>query len=237
MTQTYDIPGTNEGTLPSIVTAIDCWTAATSNDIILDKTQMEQLSRFHDELLYWNERVNLISRKDIANVWERHILHSLTILKYASIPTKARLLDVGTGGGLPGLPLKIARPDLKVVLVDSIRKKINCAQMFAQHTGLRDIDAVCMRAEEILHSTHYQKGFDVIVSRAVAPTTALLSWVRPLMRQQATCWFLKGGDLSDEVAQARADHPGIDIKVINIDLFGAPWFANEHKRIVTCRFA
>lgn len=241
MTQTYDIPLEDDGqesvsqSAPAINTALDCWTAATSNGIIVDKAQMEQLERFHDELIYWNERVNLVSRKDIGNLWERHILHSLTILKYAKIAPKARVLDVGTGGGLPGVPLKIARPDLHMLMVDSIRKKAACAGMFAQHTGLRNVEAVCLRAEDVLHSTHYQKGFDVIVSRAVAPTATLLTWVKPIMKTTATCWFLKGGDLSSELSEARTAFPMMDISVVDINLFGVPWFTQEQKRLVTCR--
>ncbi|MBK6760935.1 MAG: class I SAM-dependent methyltransferase [Ignavibacteria bacterium] len=119
------------------MTPVDFWTTCSANNIVIDKAQVDALKRYHDELLYWNKKVNMISRKDEENVWERHILHSLTLMKYVTFPQKARVLDVGTGGGLPGLPIKIARPDLKMLLVDSIRKKTSMTDMFAQHTDSR----------------------------------------------------------------------------------------------------
>ena len=100
------------------MTPLDFWTTCSANDIVLEKEQVDALKRYHDELIYWNAKVNMISRKDEDNVWDRHILHSLAILKYVTIRPKARVLDVGTGGGLPGIPIKIARPDLKMLLVD-----------------------------------------------------------------------------------------------------------------------
>jgi 16S rRNA (guanine527-N7)-methyltransferase len=232
MTQTYDKPLDANG----ITTAIDLWTAATSNGIELDKSQIERLERYHNELVYWNERVNLISRKDVHNIYERHILHSLSIVKYAVFTPRARVLDVGTGGGLPGIPVKIARPDVKMTLVDSIRKKVTATQMFADHTGLKDITAVCARAEDLLHSTHYQGGFDVIISRAVARTAEILGWIRPLMKPTAVCYFLKGGNLDEELAEARQANPTMTIVEQPIVMFGIQWFTTDEKKIVLCRF-
>jgi len=220
------------------MTKIDFWTACSSNGIILDIEQMEHLTRYHDELWYWNEKVNMISRKDVLNIWERHILHALTLVKYGVFPPKARVLDVGTGGGLPGIPLKIARPDLRVLLMDSIRKKIVCTEMFAQHTGLKDIEARCGRVEDLVKESNYRRGFDVIVSRAVGRTAVLLDWVRPLMKQPGgVCYFLKGGDLREEFAEARERHPGLQITETPIDLFGVPSFKTDEKKIITCSYA
>ena len=83
-------------------TGLHFTSARSANNIVIDKAQVDALKRYHDELLYWNKKVNMISRKDEENVWERHILHSLTLMKYVTFPQKARVLDVGTGGGLPG---------------------------------------------------------------------------------------------------------------------------------------
>ncbi|MGB9912782.1 MAG: 16S rRNA (guanine(527)-N(7))-methyltransferase RsmG, partial [Candidatus Kapaibacteriota bacterium] len=113
------------------------WTILSANGIILEVEQLKQIERFVKELTYWNDKINLISRKDIDNILENHILHSLSILKYVEIPQKANTLDVGTGGGLPGIPLKIARPDINMILIDSIAKKIKITDMLAKHTGLR----------------------------------------------------------------------------------------------------
>lgn len=238
MSQTYDNDEAEAlGDEPSMpgMTEVDFWTACSTNGIVLTIEQMEQFERYHGELLYWNKKVNLISRKDEHNVWERHLLHSLALLKADVFPPKARVLDVGTGGGLPGIPIKIARPDLRMVLVDSIRKKVSCTAMFAEHTGLRDIAVACTRAEDLLYSEHYGGGFDVIISRAVGRIALLMSWVRPLMKPGAVCLFLKGGDLTEEVAEAKQSMRGLDVSVQPITLFGVPWFTQEQKQIVRCK--
>jgi len=113
-------PQTQEIEISDIV---DLWTVCSRNGIILEEDQLVMLERYHKDLVYWNKRVNLVSRKDIHHLYARHFLHSLAILKYVDIPHKAWVIDIGTGGGLPGLPLKIARPDLRIVLIDSMAKK------------------------------------------------------------------------------------------------------------------
>ena len=216
---------------------VDFWTACSANGIMVDLPELERLERFHDELRYWNARVNLISRKDEHNIWERHILHSLALLKYVRFPERARVLDVGTGGGLPGIPIKCVRTDLKLTMVDSIAKKVKATHMFAQHTGLKDVRAMTARVEDLAADAHYRAAFDVIVSRAVARIDVLMSWIRPLLKPGATCAFLKGGDLTEEIAEATAHHPGLVVQVVDIDLFGVPSFKNDQKKIVLCRYA
>jgi len=213
---------------------LSMWTACGMNSIVLDKEQMDALERYHNELLYWNERINMISRKDTMHIWDRHILHSLAILKYVKLPQKARVLDIGTGGGLPGIPLKIARPDVHMLMVDSIRKKITCTEMFAQHTGLKDIQARCCRVEDLGAEKHYRQHFDVIVSRAVGRVSVLLDWALPLMRPSAVCYFLKGGDLQEEISEALQTHRGLTVQEVKIDLLGVPWFKEEDKKIIVC---
>lgn len=219
------------------MTPLDFWTTCSANDIVLEKEQVDALKRYHDELIYWNAKVNMISRKDEDNVWDRHILHSLAILKYVTIRPKARVLDVGTGGGLPGIPIKIARPDLKMLLVDSIKKKATMTAMFAQHTMLKDISVQATRAEDLAREPHYIGAFDVVISRAVARTAMLLEWVRPLVKPNAVCAFLKGGDLDEEIAEATSAFKGVQIDVIPLDIFGVPMFTQDEKKVVVCRFS
>lgn len=219
------------------MTPIDVWTTCGANGVMLDKEQIDALERYHNELKYWNQRVNMISRKDEDNIWDRHILHSLMLLKYVNIPLKARVLDVGTGGGLPGIPVKIARPDIKLLMVDSIKKKVSMTSMFAQHTELKDVSALCVRAEDLVNDPHYRSGFDVIISRAVAKTALLITWVRPLMKSSTVCAFLKGGDLTEEIAEATAQHPELIVEVHYLDVFGVPWFREDQKKVVVCRLA
>jgi len=195
------------------------------------------LTRYHDELKYWNERVNMISRKDVDRLWEKHILHSLMLLKYFTFKQKARVLDVGTGGGLPGIPLKIARQDLKLTLVDSIAKKIKMVSMFAQHTGLKDIDAVCMRAEAMSELPKYRRSFDVVVSRAVGKLTDIILHTQSLLNDQGAWVFLKGGDLTIEIQELEMAFPRIEVEVINIEAVGIPSFKLDEKKVITCRFS
>jgi 16S rRNA (guanine527-N7)-methyltransferase len=216
--------------------ATEFWTVCSANGIVLDRKQMENINRFHDELQIWNKRINMISRQDMDNIYERHILHSLTILKYARIPTKARCIDVGTGGGFPGIPLKIAMPEIKMLLVDSIAKKSKTAGMLAQHTGLRDISARTVRAESLADSPEYRAAFDVVTARAVAPLVQLISWTFSLLKPQGQMLFLKGGDLETEIQEARKKFPALVVDEIAIDLAGAPWFKEQTKKLLICRF-
>lgn len=217
------------------MTPLEFWTACSSNGIVLEKAQVDTLERYHDELLYWNQRVNMISRKDESNVWDRHMLHSLAILKYIDIKEKARVLDVGTGGGLPGIPLKVARPDIKITMVDSIKKKATMAEMFGSHTGLKDITVFGARTEDLAQQKVYRASFDVVVSRAVARTGLVLSWVTELVKPTTVCAFLKGGDLSEEIAEAEQMHPAWTITEHAIRVFGQPWFEENEKKVVVCR--
>ncbi len=213
------------------------WTHLSLNGIVLLKEQMDALQRYHDELVYWNERINMVSRKDVDHLWERHIIHSLLLLKYVQFPERARVLDVGTGGGLPGVPLKIARPDIKLTMVDSIRKKARLAEMFGQHTGLKDIAAHACRVEDLATNAKYRGTFDVIVSRAVAPVAQLLEWTYGLLRKHGLYAFLKGGNLDEELAEARMAFPQVQIQETLIQAVGLPQFEADEKKVITCRYS
>lgn len=212
------------------------WTICASNQIVLVKEQMDQLQRFADELRYWNEKVNMISRQDIDNIFERHILHSLSILKYIDIPDKAKCLDIGTGGGLPGLPLKIARPEIDMLMIDSIGKKIKVVEMFAKHTELRKVNAMKVRAEDLATDKNMNQYFGFIFSRAVARITMLISWSKPMLKPGGKYIFLKGGDLNDEIIEAKSDFKSLSIQEIDIDILGYDWFKIEGKKLLICTF-
>lgn len=217
-----------------IMDSVDFWTACASNGIVLDERQMANITRFHDELVHWNARVNLISRKDVENIYERHILHALCLLKYASVPHGARWLDVGTGGGFPGIPVKIVRPDVKMLLVDSIAKKVKVTKMLAQHTGLRHIDVQTRRAESLVDFEDYQHSFDIVSARAVAPLVQLASWTVDLLKDGGQILALKGGDLNQEITEARTKFPLMRIREIDIAITGVPWFHEQEKKLLMC---
>lgn len=136
------------------------------------QTQFEMLANLYPE---WNDKINVISRKDIDQLMVNHILHSLSIVKATPLTGAKRVLDVGTGGGFPGIPLAIMYPEIALTLVDSIGKKISVVQDIANQLGLKNVTAIHGRAEKT------QKGFDVIVTRAVARSQKLIHWVLSLI--------------------------------------------------------
>lgn len=148
----------------------------------------------------WNQKINLISRKDIDNLYERHILHSLAIAKFIRFQPEARILDLGTGGGFPGIPLAIFFPQTRFKLVDGTRKKIHVVQDVIEQLALENVEAQQIRAEELKN-----EKYDFVVSRAVASLDQLLLWSRPLIRSQQKHAIpnglitLKGGRIEPEI--------------------------------------
>ncbi|MBL7998216.1 MAG: 16S rRNA (guanine(527)-N(7))-methyltransferase RsmG [Candidatus Kapabacteria bacterium] len=215
---------------------LELWTLCSANGIILDKDQIEGLFRYAKELVYWNQQVNMISRRDEENVFVRHIIHSLTLLTIADIRQNARCLDIGTGGGLPGIPIKLARPDVRMTLTDSITKKVKMTEMFAKHTGLKGIEAKNIRVEELANDKQYIGSFDVIMARAVAPISELVTWTFKLLKPKGSYVFLKGGDLTEEIADARRIYPNLDIEEHLITWRSVPWFEQEEKKVILAQF-
>jgi 16S rRNA (guanine527-N7)-methyltransferase len=158
--------------------------------------QFEQLEALYKE---WNAQINVISRKDIDELYIRHVLHGLAIAKVQPFVAGSRILDVGTGGGFPGIPLAILFPEVKFVLVDAIGKKIKVVEAVAESIGLTNVSAHHMRAEKV-------KGeFDFIVSRAVTNMPDFVKWVRKKVAKKQRhelkngILYLKGGDLTEEL--------------------------------------
>ncbi len=214
---------------------VEFWTLCSANEIVLDLDQIETFKRFHKELLYWNEKVNLISRKDMENVIERHLIHSLTILKYLKIDDKARVLDIGTGGGFPGIPLSIAQPKAHFLLADSIAKKIKLTDMFVKHTGNRLVKTFSGRVENLVNDKNYLNHFDIITARAVSKTYNLIEFSEKLLKKGGQYYLLKGGDLTEEIEMTKDLYPKAQIKEIPIDFRGVDWFKNEDKKILVVK--
>ncbi|MCF0177578.1 MAG: 16S rRNA (guanine(527)-N(7))-methyltransferase RsmG, partial [Bacteroidales bacterium] len=175
----------------------------------------------------WNSKINVISRKDMDQFYLHHVLHSLAIAKVAENRFLAgdSVLDVGTGGGFPGIPLAILFPEVKFTLCDSIGKKIKVAQSVAEALGLQNVTTVNARAESL-------KGdFDWVVSRAVTTLESFMPWVRN--RYSKGILYLKGGDVEPEIESAVA-HRMVDIKKISIvdisTFFRQEWF--ETKKVI-----
>lgn len=166
--------------------------------------QIEQLEAL--EVLYrdWNEKINVISRKDIDNLYRNHVLHSLSIAAFTSFTDGSQILDLGTGGGFPGIPLAIFFPEVNFHLIDGTRKKIHVVQEVTEALGLKNVRADQIRAEEL-------KGrkYDFVLSRAVAPLEKLTLWSQPLISAKPANAIpnglitLKGGDLREELKTLR----------------------------------
>ncbi len=185
----------------------------------------DQISRFEKLLpLYaeWNAKINVISRKDIENFYEHHVLHSLAIAKYLPFKDATKVMDLGTGGGFPGIPLAIFYPNCRFHLVDSIGKKLKVVQAVAEAVGLENVFTFHSRAEEM----KYQ--YDFVVSRAVAPVADLLKWTKGkylpksqnIIPNGLIC--LKGGNLTEELKGIRT--------LANIPLskwYAAPFFEEK----------
>jgi 16S rRNA (guanine527-N7)-methyltransferase len=165
----------------------------------LDETQRNQIEQLFALYTLWNAQINVISRKDMEQFYERHVLHSLSIAKLIKFAPGTRILDVGTGGGFPGIPLAILFPQCQFHLVDSIGKKIKVVNEVSRELGLSNVTASHSRVEDIKGKFHF------VVNRAVAAMPLLVSWVRNhIAKEQLNAIpngiiSLKGGDLSEEM--------------------------------------
>ena len=195
-------------------------------------SQLQQLSALGSLYTEWNNKINVISRKDIDSLYEKHVLHSLSIAALFEFKKGMNVIDIGTGGGFPGIPLAIFFPETNFHLVDSIGKKLKVVNEVASAIGLSNITARQIRAEEIK-----DKKFDVAVSRAVAPLKDLWKWANPLLRKNDGRWpmadgraekkkdetnfvipngliCLKGGDLAQEISESNCRPRLIEISEI-----------------------
>ena len=164
----------------------------------VQKEQFEQLEHLYKD---WNQKINVVSRKDIDELYLRHVLHSLAIAKIQQFNTGSTILDVGTGGGFPGIPLAILFPEVQFTLVDAIGKKIKVVQEVVEGLDLKNVTARHMRVEDL------EDNFDFIVSRAVAAMPTFVRWVKGKIKKESKherkngILYLKGGNLSEELKE------------------------------------
>ncbi len=192
----------------------------------ITQKQKEQFAALYDLYIDWNSKINVISRKDIENLYEHHVLHSLGIAKFVNFKPGTEIMDLGTGGGFPGIPLAIMFPDCKFHLVDSIGKKVKVASEVAADIGLENVSFRHCRAEE------EKSKFDFVVSRAVMPLNDLLKIIRKNISDKQINSIpnglicLKGGELENETLPVKHKVVSSDLK----DIFEEMFF--ETKKII-----
>ena len=191
----------------------------------LSENQIQQFSQLGDLYKEWNDQINVVSRKDIEEIYTNHILHSLAIAKVMQFSAGSKVLDVGTGGGLPGIPLAIFFPEVEFHLVDSIGKKIKVVNGIAEALNLKNVKGEQKRAEEL------KDKYDFVVSRAVTAMPRFVEWIRNKYKTENNnplpngLLYLKGGDLTEELA----DFPKAVLHNIS-DIFEEDFF--ETKKVV-----
>ncbi len=196
----------------------------------LTAQQLQQFNRLPELYSYWNNQINVISRKDIDMLFERHVLHSLGIAKVISFLPGEKVLDVGTGGGFPGIPLAILFPKTQFHLVDSIGKKIKVVQEVAKALGLKNVEASHQRAEDI------NEKFDFVISRAVTRLKEFYPWVKNKFDKTSKntfpngIFYLKGGDLAEEIAES-----GLKVRQFYLkDYFEEEFFETKQMVYIAC---
>jgi 16S rRNA (guanine527-N7)-methyltransferase len=187
--------------------------------------QLEQFAALQEVYTDWNNKINVISRKDIDSLYLKHILHSLAIATVIDFKPGTNIVDIGTGGGFPGVPLAIFFPEVNFHLVDSIGKKLKVIEGVKEATGLTNVTTQHIRAEEIKN-----RQFDFVVSRAVAPLKDLWQWGKPLIKRGGNQELenglicLKGGDLAQEISES-----GLRPRMISIEeIFPEEFFKEKY---------
>ncbi|MBS1654381.1 MAG: 16S rRNA (guanine(527)-N(7))-methyltransferase RsmG [Bacteroidetes bacterium] len=187
--------------------------------------QLDQLKALSGLYKEWNEKINVISRKDIDSLYEKHVLHSLSIAAVFVFEPGTEIIDIGTGGGFPGIPLAIFFPEVQFHLADSIAKKLKVVEAISSSIGLTNVTTQHIRAEEIKN-----RKFDFAVSRAVAPLKDLWTWSKPLIKTKGIndeangLICLKGGDLNEEIQLSNTRPRMIEM----IEIFPEEYFKEKY---------
>lgn len=172
----------------------------------LSKEQKEQFSKLYEVYEDWNSKINVVSRKHFENFEVQHVLHSLAIAKVVSFLPGQKVIDVGTGGGFPGIPLAILFPETHFTLCDSIKKKMKVVNEVVEYLGLKNVESIHARSEDI------KNKYDALVSRAVTRFEPFMHMTKHLLKPNAMgIYYLKGGDLEEELSELKSSFPKKEI--------------------------
>lgn len=189
---------------------------------------LSDFTKYEELLLDWNKKINLVSRK--TDSIEDHILNSIFFLTKFNFENIKSLADIGTGGGFPGIPLKILYPDLKLLLVDSIQKKVSVLKDIIEKLNLKNTEAVCGRAEIVSEETNYRNKYDCVISKAVAGLDKLYDWGNGFLNDKGTMICIKGGDIEKELTELKKLRYNFKVEVVNFDF--EKIYGIEEKKIV-----
>lgn len=206
-------------------------TATQDYKIELDDAKLIKFEKYFNLLVEWNEKMNLTAITDVYGVAVKHFADSLTFFNYIDVPNNASIIDVGTGAGFPGVVLKIARPDIKLTLLDSLNKRLNFLDVVLENLGL-EANLVHSRAEEGAKNAKYREKYDFAVSRAVARLNVLGEYCLPYVKLGGRFVALKGPDAEDEVISAKSAIAQLGGKVSSINNFNLPNDAGN--RVIVC---
>lgn len=172
-------------------------------ELELNETQLQQFERYYELLVEWNKVMNLTAITEYEEVYEKHFLDSLAIVKVEDINKVESIIDIGTGAGFPGIPLKIAFPHLKVVLLDSLNKRINFLNTVIEELGLENVETLHGRAEDYAKKAEYREQADLCVSRAVANLSTLSEYCLPYVKVDGKFIPYKSGEITTETDEAK----------------------------------
>lgn len=189
-------------------------------NIELTKQQSEQFYKYTTMLLDWNTRINLTSITEIQDVITKHFIDSLTILKY--IKEEDKVIDVGTGAGFPGLPIKIVKPKIEVTLLDSLNKRVKFLNETIKEIETKNITTIHLRAEDAGRLQEHREQYNVVVSRAVAPMNTLLEYMMPFAKVNGICICMKGSKADEEINKSNKAISKLGGKIEKIETFQLP---------------
>ncbi len=184
-------------------------------DIQVDKRKIEKFSIHALELMRWNQKTNLTAITDPFEVAVKHFLDSIVPMKV--IPSNASLLDIGSGGGFPGIPLKICLPSLSVTLIDASRKKVSFLKHVIRMLELKNIDALHIRAEEFVNKPDIDKTFNIVISRALSSMTTFVLTARPFLKEEGVIIAMKGNVSADDIQSLRSSVKKMHAVLMNGD--------------------
>ncbi len=194
--------------------------------VVFTEEQLQKFFQYMNVLIEWNQNINLTAIVEPKEIILKHFIDSLTVMKYMDLDKS--VIDIGTGAGFPGIPIKIVRPDLKVTLLDSLNKRINFLNEIISLLDLKNIETVHARIEEYGKNMHYREKYDVATSRAVANLTTLSEYMLPMVKVKGKALYMKGADIEEELYKSQHSIKLLGGEMVKVESFSLP--KSDYKR-------